>query len=339
MERLSWESINELKKKPQLKITVLAHHGSRSTSPLFAFTVIPRALRAARQADVVHLGDPMLSLVGWLIKKIRHKPVAVTVHGLDITYGNPLYRLYLKLFFRQLDLYLPISQHVDQLLGQHNVTGQHSVINPGIHDRHYSPDIANHDLARLLKRNITGCTVLLTSGRLVRRKGHAWFIKNILPKLDPNTLYIIAGQGPEANNIKEVITQGKMSERVFTLGRVSESDLKILYNTIDAFVQPNIKIADDVEGFGLVLLEAVLCNRPVFAADIDGIPDAIKNGENGYLITSGNTQAWIKTLSTIKPLPHARTYTLSHFSWNSAASKYSQALLSLAGRHTTVRNS
>jgi hypothetical protein len=98
MERFSYDLIQAAAKHPGLSIKSIYHRGSRLASPLFAIFVIPRVLRQARRFDVIHLGDPMLSLAGWLVKKILHKRVAVTVHGLDITYPNWLYQRYLRLF-------------------------------------------------------------------------------------------------------------------------------------------------------------------------------------------------------------------------------------------------
>src|SRR3989344_5171231 len=177
MERFSWELVYELTRDKKLSVTALAHRGSRRTSPLFVFTVIPRALMAAGQSDVIHLGDPILSLVGWLIKIILRKPVAVTVHGLDISYPNVLYQLYLKLFFRAFDLYLPISAHVASLLTARGIIGQNNVINPNTADRYYDPRLTRADLQRVLASQLSlqpDTRVLLTVGRLVKRKGHAW---------------------------------------------------------------------------------------------------------------------------------------------------------------------
>ena len=333
MERFSYELVQAISKINGVKTKIIAHTGSRKTSPLFILTSIPKILSAAKHANVIHLGDPMLSFTGWLIKLIYKKPIAVSVHGLDISYPNPLYQFYLKLFFSKFNTYLPISNYVNTLLEHKNVKGTRHVINPGIHDHFYDPSITRKELQSILKRNNINNTILLTSGRLVKRKGHAWFISNVLPHLPTNTLYVIAGDGPERDNIKSTIIKNNLTKRVMLLGRVSENNLKVLYNTVDAFIQPNIKVKNDAEGFGLVLLEAALCNRPVFAASTDGIPDAIQDGKNGTLITSEDSQTWIKTLNTFisqhKNSPAVtlpRTYTLNKFSWSRIATKYATVL-------------
>ncbi len=350
MERLSWEAIQALSTRSDIDAEIVAHrtsHGAtlaaaRRTSALFVLTALPQALRQAAAADIVHLGDPALSYLGWLIQRIFRKPIAVTVHGLDIAYPNPAYQFYLKLFFRTFTAYLPISHYVDTLLASRHTKGTSVVINPGAHDRLFDPTISRSRLTHLLAAHglqlTDDATVLLTSGRLVARKGHAWFIEYVLPKLPPSTYYVIAGDGPERAPIERTARSQGLSKRIVLLGRVPEYELKILYNTIDAFIHPSLHLEGDVEGFGMVLLEAALCMRPVFAANVDGIPDALHNGKNGVLIKGGNVQAWVQVLRNFfgNPTAHhpsgqeARAYTLATFSWNQAIEKYIETFKKLA---------
>ena len=331
MERLSWEFVQAVSSQPGIEAQVIFHKGSRSASPLFNLLALPQALRAARQADVIHLGDPMLAFLGFVLKKLIGKPIAVTVHGLDIVYPNSLYQLYLKLFFRNLDLYFPISKHVANILRQHGgpaeMAGKFHILKPGVTDRFYDPNIVREQLAKLLNQDITSKKILFTSGRLVKRKGHEWFIREVLPKLPENVTYVIAGNGPEFLHLQGV-AEGYSLEvgRVVLLGKVTNDQLKILYNTVDTFVMPNIPFKNDVEGFGLVLLEAALCNRPVFAANIEGIPDAIHSGQNGTLLPAENPQAWLQALKNIPISVNTRAYTLAHFNWPVQAAAIAKSL-------------
>ena len=72
------------------------------------------------------------------------------------------------------------------------------------------------------------------------------------------------------------------------LGYVTDETRDILFNTCDVFVQPNIKVAGDMEGFGISVIEAASCEIPVIASNIEGLKDAIKDGQNGFLVESGN---------------------------------------------------
>lgn len=335
MERLSYELARELQRVPDTEVDLIAHTGSRRTSPLFIVTCLPRAIRLARRADFILLGDPLLSFAGWVLNKIFTKPIAVIVHGLDISYRNALYQAYLRLFFSAFQLYLPISHHVNTLLDQKGITGNRAVVTPGIHDYFYDSSINRNQLAQLLQTTNyklkTNDIVLLTVGRLVERKGHAWFIGQVMPHLPSIVQYVIAGAGPQEAAIRRTAAAHKLSSRVHLLGRVSDKQLIILYNTVDAYVQPNIPIENDVEGFGLVLLEAALCNRPVFAANLEGIPAAIQHGQNGLLLPPQDAQAWINALRRLMdgtlPLPdNPRQFSLEKYAWPAAAGRYRAAL-------------
>jgi phosphatidylinositol alpha-1,6-mannosyltransferase len=84
------------------------------------------------------------------------------------------------------------------------------------------------------------------------------------------------------------------------LGRVDDHILRSLYRGCDAFIMPNIKVAGDVEGFGIVLLEAGRHGLYSFASDIDGIPEVIKEGANGTLLESGKADQWIAALAAFE---------------------------------------
>lgn len=331
MERLSFELTNELKRQPNLEVRVLSYRGPRLLSPLFVLLMAFPALLYARRTDIVLLGDPLLAKVGWLIKKTSKAKVAVVVHGLDVVYPSRVYRLYLRAFFTRLDLYLPISRHAKELLSMWHVTGHEAVVNPGVYDRMYDDRIEREALNTVLNRSTNTNIVLFTVGRLVARKGHSWFITHVLPKLPVNVLYAIAGTGPELNNIITAAETARVADRILLLGRIGDADLKILYNTVDAFVQPNIVMPHDAEGFGLVLLEAALCGLPVFAASIEGIPDAITSAANGTLLPSANTSAWVQALTIFSHHPQrsqsARDYTRNKFLWDRQAILYRTKLL------------
>lgn len=338
MERLSFELISELKQSDSLDVTTIVHETkpdvslftARMQSISFILGVLPRALRQSKDVDLVHIGDPVLSLVGWSIMRLRNIPVVVTVHGLDVAYANPLYRLYLAFFFKKFSGYVAISEYASRLLQKWNVSGDISVIPPGIRDHLYDPMRKRKDLEELLGRDISNTTVLATTGRLVKRKGHAWFIEHVLPKLPTNVLYVVAGNGPEMNTLSTLVKSLHPEHQVMLLGRISTDDQKTLINTVDAFIQPNILIKNDLEGFGIAPLEAALCSRPVFASNVDGIPSAIHHGENGILLPSSDADVWTKTITLFLRNPKAfepqgvytRTYTLATFSWERIRERY-----------------
>ena len=109
-----------------------------------------------------------------------------------------------------------------------------------------------------------GAVVLLTLGRLVRRKGARWFTRHVLPGLAPDITYLVAGDGPEANPIRVAAVQAGLGDRVLLLGRVDDDTRELLLRGADLFVQPNIRVPGDIEGFGLVTIEASMRGEPLW---------------------------------------------------------------------------
>ena len=333
MERLSYELINAFESGGIVvdKIVNETKPGrslfsTRLRSIIFAITIIPHALVKARHAEIIHIGDPVLSCIAWLIQLIYKKRAICTVHGLDLTFSNSIYQAYLKMFLPSCAQFVAISDYAKKLLQEKNITAPITVIPPGIIDRNYDESITRDDLQKMLKHEISQKIVFVTTGRLVKRKGHAWFIENVLLHLPENVLYVIAGDGPEKEHIASIIAKYNLQDRVLMLGRISDADQKILLNTCDAFIQPNIAVANDHEGFGIAPLEAALCARQVFASNIEGIPSAIVDGKNGALLPAENAQEWILALTEYvnhpSKNPQAREYTKQQYNWDAIAEKY-----------------
>ena len=151
--------------------------------------------------------------------------------------------------------------------------------------------------------------VLLTLGRLVRRKGVAWFVAQVLPWARRDVVHLVAGAGPAEERIRRVARSKGLQHSVRLLGRVSRDDRELLLRGADLFVQPNIHVYGDMEGFGLVNVEAAVRDLPVLAADIEGIPDAVVDGETGWLVRSEDAPRWRARLhETLADLDELEAY-------------------------------
>jgi len=207
----------------------------------------------------------------------------------------------------------------------------------GVDTEKYIGDYTKKDLEKILGKRLDNKKIILTSGRLAKRKGVAWFVKNVLPELPENTIYVIAGDGPDKKNIEQAVKDSRQSERAKILGFVSDKTRNILFNTCDIFVQPNIKVAGDMEGFGVTMIEATTCKMPVVASGIEGIKDAIKDGENGFLVESGNANAWVAKVNELlsddefrkKFGEKARQYAVENYRWEKIAKRYIKVISNL----------
>jgi phosphatidylinositol alpha-1,6-mannosyltransferase len=172
----------------------------------------------------------------------------------------------------------------------------------------------------------------------VKRKGFEWFIENVMPRLPEDVHYWLAGDGPEHGTIQAAIDRNRLNERVRLLGRVTDTELAHLYRGADLFVMPNIPVPGDMEGFGVVMLEAGQCGTPAVAARLEGIRDVITDGENGHLVEPEAPEGFIEAIGRYHQSPdalaaaseRARQHTQSTFGWPAVAGQYVRVLRALA---------
>ncbi len=134
--------------------------------------------------------------------------------------------------------------------------------------------------------------VILTVGRLVRRKGFDRVIGQ-LPALKAAGLevyYLVAGRGPMEATLRQMATELGVSEQVIFAGYVPDSQLAEFYAASDLFAMLTFFDAgsQSIEGFGIVYLEAGYFGKPVLAARVGGVEDAVHDGETGILVDPGS---------------------------------------------------
>lgn len=315
---------------------IVNRHGKKALPWFLPWAAVTATIRAGN-ADVVLLGDGLLACVGWFIKLFhRHKPVIAVLYGLDITYANPFYQwLWPEFFFRRLDYFITISKATATQAAAHGVdAGRLVVIPSGIEaDIPYLPSTPG-TLEEILGVSLAGRRILLTVGRLVRRKGVAWFIEQVVPRLDPEVIYLIAGDGQERRAIEAKVVAMSLGDRVRVLGAVDEHTKQRLYAGSDLFIQPNIPVSGDMEGFGIVVLEAGLQGLPVVVAKLEGLQDAVHDGENGWLVPPADAaafataikQALLRAEEREARRARLREYVRKNFSWESIIQRYSEVL-------------
>jgi phosphatidylinositol alpha-1,6-mannosyltransferase len=313
MEAFSFGLINNIKCD---KETIILNKSQKNLFWWLPYALVLSLIKTPK-VDRVHLCDGLLAPIGLIIKKICHKPVSVTVHGLDVTYNNYIYQKINVGSLKYLDQIICVSESTKQDCLAKNISEKKLFIIPdGI-------EINNINIEKRKTKNEK--LILLTVGRLVKRKGVEWFIRNIVPKLN-NIEYWVVGKGPEKENIEKVVKENNLENKVKLLGFVDDEKLKELYCQADIFIMPNIRIGGDREGFGIVALEAGANGLPVMATDIEGMRDVIKNGENGFLIEAGNSQLWVEKIEEINhnELSPEKiiAYIKNNFSWGIICNKY-----------------
>lgn len=253
----------------------------------------------AHKYDVVFIGDGVLCSLRFFGKLFAgNTTFAISVLGLDITFKNPVYQLYLKLFYKNFDDYICISKETENTLKARGIK-KSTVITPGVDVEKFKYADKNTLSFRKKYGLDNDSLIMITVGRLVRRKGVLWFLENVVSRIkDKNITYLVVGSGEDSLVCEETKAKYQL-DRVQLLGRVSDEELESLYVNADIFVMPNIKVENDMEGFGIVALEASLSKSIVIASGIEGIKDAIIDGKNGYLLESQNAEEYIAKILEI----------------------------------------
>ncbi|MDD5083453.1 MAG: glycosyltransferase family 4 protein [Candidatus Moranbacteria bacterium] len=315
------------------QVKTIANRKGKKALPFFLPWATVRALWLAPRYDAILLGDGVLGIVGYAVKCLYPKKTVVSVvHGLDLTFTSGIYQQWwVKKFLPKLDKLIAVGNETVRVGVERGIPREKFVFIPnGVDTEKYFRNYSRQDLERILKESVSDKKVLLTSGRLAKRKGVAWFIRNVLPKLPENIVYIVAGDGNDKENIRNAVTQTSMSSRLRLLGFVNDETRDILLNTCDLFIQPNIRVPGDMEGFGISVIEAASCQIPVIASRLEGLQDAIKDSENGFLVEPENANGYIEKIrllladDTLRETfgKQARQYVIDNFHWDSIAKRY-----------------
>ncbi len=279
---------------------------------LFGITTALRLL-VSRPAQVTHLGDLALWPLGVFARlRAGNRRLAISLHGTDVYFAAGqgflprLYRAYLRLGARL----LPRAS----LIANSRATA-------ALAARYGWRDISVVPLATDMTPVLSGSTgqQVFFAGRIMRRKGCGWFIREVLPLLPDDIRLRVAGtvwEPPEAALLE--------NDRVEFIGPVYGADLAREYASAVCVIVPTL----DFEGFGLTASEAAAAGGVVLAADHSGLRDAVLDGETGFLVSIDSAGDWAAKIGEIRAWPesrrdsfvkHASVRARRHYSWERVA--------------------
>lgn len=297
METYCVELVKTLKARTELTLEALpgrANGDPPSTLSILGFgvkTALKLLTRPARY-DVVHSAD----MAAWplaMVARLRSRgaKIVLSAHGTDVAFASrkglapALYRAYLRLGARSLrhTAVIANSRATAALLKTHGFTAPEIV------------PLASPLTAQAAPESAPARYVLYV-GRLINRKGCAWFVRNVLPRLAEDIRLKVAG-----TIVDESEREALDHPRVDYLGPVFGDELSTLRRDAIAVLVPNIA-AEGVagfEGFGLTAVEGAAAGGVVLAAEIDGVADAVIDGETGFLLPTEKPEAWARKIAEI----------------------------------------
>jgi phosphatidylinositol alpha-1,6-mannosyltransferase len=275
-------------------------------------------------------GDAMF--LGYWLNRVLRLPFVIYAHGNELLEAERASWDRSRVVLRTADRVLANSRFTAQLLERLGVAPDRiAVVNPGCDIERFTPGDPSPALAAAYPQLRGSSPVLLTIGNLVLRKGQDVTLR-ALPTLIarwPDIRYVIAGDGRDRRELEALASSLGVQSNVLFLGRVPDALLPDLLRRCDLFVMPSRMRADhcDVEGFGIVFIEANACAKPVIGGRSGGIEDAIIDGQTGFLVDAESPDAVGASIAKLLEQPElarrmgeaGRERAVRNFSWRTIA--------------------
>jgi phosphatidylinositol alpha-1,6-mannosyltransferase len=257
------------------------------TSWLRLFKLVRQTIRQ-ENTELTIYGYIMIGIIGLILQKLFGHKYVISTHGMDMLQFRRFWGLNFmtKLILQQADGVLTNSEFTKKLVLDYGVDpAKIELVFPGVEEM-YEMQGKNQDLVR--KHGLQDKYVLLTVGRLVRRKGHDRVIES-LPRLIqeiPELVYLIIGDGVERDYLTQLAAKLGVRERVIFVGNIHDPVLlNQYYNTCDQFLMIARELdTGNAEGFGIVYLEAACTGIPVIAGNSGGAGEAVLHEVTGLVV-------------------------------------------------------
>jgi phosphatidylinositol alpha-1,6-mannosyltransferase len=311
----------------------------------YAFWCGARLLFRDPGKKIIFGGSALVTPVVLILARLFGRKAVVQTHGLDLLYANALYQFLCVRWLKHCERVIANSTYTAALAKNAGVPEDRvTVIAPGIDAQRFAA-LQDLDDARN-KLGFNEKQIILFVGRLAKRKGVKEFIEKSLVHVIreiPTVCFVIAGDNPVqslthrddvVSEIQAAIAQLRLQDHVRLLGAVSDEQLIALYHLCDVVVLPALSMKDDVEGFGIVLLEAAAAAKPTVATRVGGIPDAVEHGKGGLLASPGDYDELTKVLITLLRNDELRrtlgrygsNWVQEKFAWPKIIARYERAL-------------
>ena len=262
-----------------------------------------------------------LGLLSASIKRAGVRKTVALTHGHEVWWAKVFpFNLALRKIGSSVDSLTYLGEFTKQAISKSlsKLSAQKMVkIAPGIDIDHFSPQ----DSSQLRKElKLDDKQVIVSVGRLVHRKGQDHLIQSMpeILKSIPDAHILMVGQGPYLSHLKKLVQNLNLGEHVSFIGRIQYAQLPLYICAGDIFAMPSRSrlFGLEVEGLGIVYLEASACGLPVIAGSSGGAPDAVLDGVTGVVVDGEDNQdIAAAAIKLLKDLEGSRAMGLAGREW------------------------
>jgi phosphatidylinositol alpha-1,6-mannosyltransferase len=263
-------------------------------------------LARAHGAETAWFGAaaPLALLGPWLRRTAGVRRVVASTHGHEVGWAMlPAARQALRRIGRDADVITVVSRYTrSRVAAAFGPAAALEHLPPGVDTEVFRPDPAARAAVRR-RYGIGAAPVITCVSRLVPRKGQDSLIR-VLARVRarvPGTRLLLVGDGPYAARLRALAAEHRVADAVLFTGAVAAAELPGHHAAGDVFALPCRTRGGglDVEGLGIVLLEAAACGLPVVAGDSGGAPETVDPGRTGHVVGGRDLDALAGALSEL----------------------------------------
>lgn len=223
------------------------------------------------------------------LNKIQKIPYVVSLHGLDVNLALKNRRSAAISVLNGAAHCITNSETTASILAPLKLRTPVTILTPYFEDEKF----AHADRAAFpVAQRYADSKLVITVGRLTRRKGQDMVIKafpEILRSI-PNARYLIIGDGPDREYLQNLIQSLRMQKYIEIRSKVTDAELGGYYAEASVFAMPTRAIGPDIEGFGIVFLEAAYFSLPIIAGRSGGEREALGGDPNALFVDGDNLE-------------------------------------------------
>lgn len=237
-----------------------------------------------------------LGLMAPALRKAGARKLVATTHGHEAGWAQlPASRQLLRRIGESTDTITYLGEYTRSRIAAAltpAAAGRMVQLPPGVDEKTFHPD-SGGDAVRA-RLGLTDRPVIVCVSRLVPRKGQDTLIL-AMPRIlarEPDAVLLVVGGGPYEKELRKLAAETRVADSVVFTGAVPWAELPAHYGAGDVFAMPcrTRRGGLDVEGLGIVYLEASATGLPVVAGDSGGAPDAVLDGETGWVVRGGSAE-------------------------------------------------